>query len=114
MSQHRKGYFDKVTNVLASQTTHFMNIKYSVLYFTFLKRKIRAERQKYFVKNIKGFRIYPNKLKRRLSVQTRSLPVCQCCIYLDGIRSEEHTSELQSRFDLVCRLPLEKKKHMQK
>src|SRR5207249_11749069 len=25
-------------------------------------------------------------------------------------RSEEHTSELQSRFDLVCRLPLEKKK----
>src|SRR5437868_7186053 len=27
----------------------------------------------------------------------------------DG-RSEEHTSELQSRFDLVCRLLLEKKK----
>src|SRR5699024_12655185 len=35
---------------------------------------------------------------------------------IDGIatdtepRSEEHTSELQSRFDLVCRLLLEKKK----
>src|SRR6266513_5858134 len=27
------------------------------------------------------------------------------------VRSEEHTSELQSRFDLVCRLLLEKKKH---
>src|SRR5437868_9039871 len=27
-----------------------------------------------------------------------------------GNRSEEHTSELQSRFDLVCRLLLEKKK----
>src|SRR5699024_11809590 len=27
-----------------------------------------------------------------------------------GFRSEEHTSELQSRFDLVCRLLLEKKK----
>src|SRR5699024_11296579 len=26
-----------------------------------------------------------------------------------GARSEEHTSELQSRFDLVCRLLLEKK-----
>src|SRR5699024_12621866 len=26
-------------------------------------------------------------------------------------RSEEHTSELQSRFDLVCRLLLETKKH---
>src|SRR5437868_13176802 len=29
---------------------------------------------------------------------------------LRGDRSEEHTSELQSRFDLVCRLLLEKKK----
>src|SRR5438067_3560818 len=29
---------------------------------------------------------------------------------VDRIRSEEHTSELQSRFDLVCRLLLEKKK----
>src|SRR5207249_9631211 len=29
-------------------------------------------------------------------------------------RSEEHTSELQSRFDLVCRLLLEKKKHQGK
>src|SRR5699024_11231823 len=29
---------------------------------------------------------------------------------LGRIRSEEHTSELQSRFDLVCRLLLEKKK----
>src|SRR5699024_11480631 len=28
-----------------------------------------------------------------------------------ALRSEEHTSELQSRFDLVCRLLLEKKKH---
>src|SRR5690349_22122858 len=27
------------------------------------------------------------------------------------LRSEEHTSELQSRRDLVCRLLLEKKKH---
>src|SRR5437868_9223824 len=29
-------------------------------------------------------------------------------------RSEEHTSELQSRFDLVCRLLLEKKKKKRK
>src|SRR5438105_10720923 len=33
------------------------------------------------------------------------------CIYTnENIRSEEHTSELQSRVDLVCRLLLEKKK----
>src|SRR5438105_11594264 len=31
-----------------------------------------------------------------------------------GRRSEEHTSELQSRVDLVCRLLLEKKKNKQK
>src|SRR3712207_8389262 len=30
----------------------------------------------------------------------------------DGIRSEEHTSELQSRQYLVCRLLLEKKKNI--
>src|SRR5690349_22975955 len=31
-----------------------------------------------------------------------------------GVRSEEHTSELQSRRDLVCRLLLEKKKKKRK
>src|SRR3712207_8185985 len=31
---------------------------------------------------------------------------------LGGTRSEEHTSELQSRQYLVCRLLLEKKKHV--
>src|SRR5699024_12726046 len=31
-------------------------------------------------------------------------------IFVPYRRSEEHTSELQSRFDLVCRLLLEKKK----
>src|SRR5699024_12348117 len=32
-------------------------------------------------------------------------------ILVIGSRSEEHTSERQSRFDLVCRLLLEKKKN---
>src|SRR5207249_5073243 len=32
----------------------------------------------------------------------------------DTERSEEHTSELQSRFDLVCRLLLEKKKKIRR
>src|SRR5207249_7098778 len=31
---------------------------------------------------------------------------------INTTRSEEHTSELQSRFDLVCRLLLEKKKNI--
>src|SRR5690606_41415887 len=35
---------------------------------------------------------------------------CCGCQTFPGIRSEEHTSELQSRENLVCRLLLEKKK----
>src|SRR5687768_18364896 len=39
------------------------------------------------------------------------LPHAQQC---DAARSEEHTSELQSRLHLVCRLLLEKKKKKKK
>src|SRR5439155_20191700 len=35
----------------------------------------------------------------------------RCAQHLDAGRSEEHTSELQSRGHLVCRLLLEKKKY---
>src|SRR5699024_12662832 len=43
-----------------------------------------------------------------------SLPTCCAVVVILSISkfpSEEHTSELQSRFDLVCRLLLEKKKY---
>src|SRR2546430_9461987 len=40
--------------------------------------------------------------------------VCQLVhAILNGFRSEEHTSELQSQSNLVCRLLLEKKKNIQ-
>src|SRR3989440_3543983 len=39
-----------------------------------------------------------------------SAPSTEICFFWFYIRSEEHTSELQSRSDLVCRLLLEKKK----
>src|SRR5699024_11767842 len=42
---------------------------------------------------------------------TVNTPTCSPLCKGSSIRSEEHTSELQSRFDLVCRLLLEKKKH---
>ena len=35
----------------------------------------------------------------------------ELCSRLKSVRSEEHTSELQSRTNLVCRLLLEKKKN---
>src|SRR5699024_11422565 len=43
-------------------------------------------------------------------ISTSSLNILQCVQVWPINRSEEHTSELQSRFDLVCRLLLEKKK----
>src|SRR5207249_8454784 len=52
----------------------------------------RSEETAYLLKN-------PKNAKRIMSAVAQ----------LDA-RSEEHTSELQSRFDLVCRLLLEKKK----
>src|SRR5207249_7752079 len=48
----------------------------------------------------------PNKLDRYLSNSAPSRVLATW----SSQRSEEHTSELQSRFDLVCRLLLEKKK----
>src|SRR3712207_8033207 len=51
---------------------------------------------------------------RDLAIQSRSLfdhsPRGDRSTRSDGARSEEHTSELQSRQYLVCRLLLEKKK----
>src|SRR5450830_2161973 len=38
--------------------------------------------------------------------------VAQAGVQWHDLRSEEHTSELQSRFDLVCRLLLEKTKKL--
>src|SRR2546428_13381720 len=49
---------------------------------------------------------------RTISLCTGARPGCRCTTPRPrcGRRSEEHTSELQSRSDLVCRLLLEKKK----
>src|SRR2546429_4063898 len=41
----------------------------------------------------------------------RRPPLLSSCASSTRIRSEEHTSELQSRLHLVCRLLLEKKKN---
>src|SRR5207302_5629015 len=48
-----------------------------------------------------------------IKVKSRKRELLICCEYLPSrhfYRSEEHTSELQSRENLVCRLLLEKKK----
>src|SRR5437868_15444511 len=54
--------------------------------------------------------------KLTLPVPAVSVRFCAPSSVLENVmlRSEEHTSELQSRFDLVCRLLLEKKKKKKK
>src|SRR3712207_6979067 len=47
----------------------------------------------------------------RAAPRARSVRKTEEVHLIDGIRSEEHTSELQSRQYLVCRLLLEKKKN---
>src|SRR5207248_9835371 len=45
------------------------------------------------------------------SYQLQVWPAILNCMHSGASRSEEHTSELQSPYDLVCRLLLEKKKY---
>src|SRR3712207_7689679 len=51
-------------------------------------------------------------LDRRLVHENRLEAALQGRVLLDVLRSEEHTSELQSRQYLVCRLLLEKKNNI--
>src|SRR5438034_4015192 len=58
------------------------------------------------------FRSPRERVVRATPARTLAVPrICQSPI---GSRSEEHTSELQSHSDLVCRLLLEKKKKQKK
>src|SRR5438067_8444006 len=67
-------------------------------------------KEKIPVREISSFTAFPEVLEGR--VKTLHPRVHGGLLYKRGNpkRSEEHTSELQSRFDLVCRLLLEKKK----
>src|SRR5699024_12278349 len=64
----------------------------------------RTERQKAFLSAFAG-------KAREVAADDASLVTDIYETLDDYMRSEEHTSELQSRFDLVCRLLLEKKNH---
>src|SRR3712207_8671597 len=52
----------------------------------------------------------PTLFIKRYDKQSTVRPIHDSLIYFRKLRSEEHTSELQSRQYLVCRLLLEKKK----
>src|SRR5699024_11356453 len=65
--------------------------------------------------NLNPGRIYGTHTKRSPKISfamSEPLSAHAMLIIESGCRSEEHTSELQSRFDLVCRLLLEKKNEL--
>src|SRR5699024_12632778 len=49
---------------------------------------------------------------RLMGIEPTNVGTTIRCVNHFATRSEEHTSELQSRFDIVCRLLLEKKKRI--
>src|SRR2546430_5534367 len=53
----------------------------------------------------------PKGLSAPVRSSARRASICVLCQKAKLGRSEEHTSELQSQSNLVCRLLLEKKKH---
>src|SRR5207253_5427200 len=55
--------------------------------------------------------LFRSSSRRRKRPQAPRGSLCPCWSSSDRLRSEEHTSELQSRGHLVCRLLLEKKKN---
>src|SRR5207249_8345724 len=68
-------------------------------------------RSRQFWRNIRpGLRTLARLVAKWLCQKSVSFSRSGCPPWSMAYRSEEHTSELQSRFDLVCRLLLEKKK----
>src|SRR5699024_11985548 len=67
--------------------------------------------------NVLFFMMYKHSVKNActdLTLHPRETCLLYNSLVCKQVRSEEHTSELQSRFDLVCRLLLEKKNMREK
>src|SRR5437773_8913438 len=75
-----------------------------------LLKKINQKRNLNKVKKVKKNNLL---VKKKVPCHTQFL-LEKKIMYQMNLRSEEHTSELQSHHDLVCRLLLEKKKKKKK
>src|SRR5699024_12028129 len=76
----------------------------------------RMMKYKKINKNLVGFmratEVTVNNIDNSYNQHMHVLVCVESTYFYNTERSEEHTSELQSRFDLVCRLLLEKKKYV--
>src|SRR5690606_21432348 len=89
--------FDQMTN-LSKRTRELLKNQFSINGAALDQHQISSD------KTIKStFRLFDNNIVEGVLIPTESrMTAC--------VRSEEHTSELQSRENIVCRLLLEKKK----
>src|SRR5207248_6965875 len=70
----------------------------------------KPKTQKIFWLSLRMRRKGSDRFKSNISILSRSFSSRCSLPPMSILRSEEHTSELQSPYDLVCRLLLEKKK----
>src|SRR5689334_25410454 len=83
----------------------FVQLKVMHLFFLMIRRPPRSTLFPYTTLfRSEGIRRLDQAIDGPIPAARRAAEFCK------GLRSEEHTSELQSQFHLVCRLLLEKKK----
>src|SRR5207247_11091276 len=87
--------------------------KYPDFHMVLVLMKAKTQMHKHHVDARISIQALEGRLRVRLTDQVVEITAGEL-IALDYARSEEHTSELQSRVDLVCRLLLEKKKIKEK
>src|SRR2546427_6007821 len=83
--------------------------------YTTLFRSLAGERPPQVGADVRGGELQAcGRVRRRIREQRGGDPQVELEQAHRGVRSEEHTSELQSQSNLVCRLLLEKKKKKKK
>src|SRR5260221_14611209 len=98
----------RIGSILLSSSFLFANLLFSLVFFFFFLMIRRPPRSTLFP--------YTTLFRSRKPLCWRSMlegalfSLMADALRLSSMRSEEHTSELQSHSDLVCRLLLEKKK----
>src|SRR2546422_4183059 len=83
----------------------------SFFFFLMIRRPPRSTLFPYTTLFRSGVRLFEELLDEVAVLLEHLDPIVDAIAHVDEVRSEEHTSELQSRLHLVCRLLLEKKKH---
>src|SRR5688500_19586417 len=89
----------------------------SSLNFSFSSSHIRREPPSFPTRrssDLKGSSVTPDIGARKIRLRVAMDPILMLIYWAFPVRSEEHTSELQSPCKLVCRLLLEKKKQVTK